>query len=260
MIILFPFLIPRIMAADFEIAEAGPQDTDAIALLFALSWASPFTRLQFGQVDPAQLATSMVPRIADHMAKENSKFVVARHQKNHEVAAVAQWTLPVEGESESIASETQEDSEERQQFEDEAYRRSLPDGSNRDLVMAFTLGLRQLREETLQGRKHILLENLATHPEYRGMGLASQLVQREVNFANSSQMLIYLDTASDNPAARLYKKLGFEEQGQNTIEDLSKYASLNHIRQIGCDTSHTHVAFLRYPDALSNTYKRKIID
>ncbi|KZM26413.1 uncharacterized protein EKO05_0005933 [Ascochyta rabiei] len=241
------------MAAKFEVSEAEPQDADAIALLFALSWASPFTHLQFGQVDPAQLATSMVPRIAEQMAKENSRFVVARHQKTHGVAAVAQWTLPAEEGSESVNSETQEDSEERQQFEDEVYKRSLPDSSNRDLVMDFTLGLRRLREETLQGRKHFLLENLATHPDYRGMGLASRLIQREVNFANERQMLMYLDTASDNPAASLYKKLGFEEQGRNTIEDLSKYASLDYIRQLGCDTRHTHVAFLRYPDALSDT-------
>ncbi|KAF9700194.1 hypothetical protein EKO04_001534 [Ascochyta lentis] len=240
------------MIANFDIAEAKPADADAIASLFALSWVSPFTRLQFGQVDPAKLAMSMVPRITEHMLEANSKFIVARHQKTQAVAAVAQWTLPAEEGSESINREKQEDSDERQQFEDEAYRRSLPDSSNKDLVMAFTFGLRRLREETIQGRKHILLENLATHPEYRGKGLASRLVESTSCLADEQQVLMYLDTASDNPAARLYRKLGFEEQGRNTIQDLSKYASMEDIQKIGCSTKHTHVAFLRFPCAARN--------
>ncbi|KAH6632985.1 hypothetical protein C7974DRAFT_452112 [Boeremia exigua] len=232
------------MAAHFEIAEAKPVDAEAIASLFALSWVSPFTRLQFGEIDPTELATSMAPRIAEQIVRVSSKFIVARHVETGNIAAIAQWTTPVETDSKQ---ELEEDRDERQQFEDEAYRRGLPESSNKDLVMAFTLGLRQLREDTLQGRKHYLLENLATHPDYRGKGLASQLVEWASSLADEQQVLVYLDTASDNPAGRLYKKLGFEEQGRNTISDLTNYAATDTLKRLGCGSEHTHVAFLRFP-------------
>lgn len=218
-----------------------------IASLFALSWISPFTRLQFGQIEPAQLAATMVPRITTQIVDGRSKFIVARNQETGGVAAVAQWTLPADTDANLANEESRKDCDERQQFEDESYRHSLPESSNKDLIMAFTLGLRQLREETLQGRKHFLLENLATHPDYRGKGLASQLIEWASSLADEQEVLIYLDTASDNPAARLYKKLGFEEQRQNTIEDLSRFAPIKTIQQLGCDNKHTHVAFLRFP-------------
>lgn len=239
------------MATNFEIAEARPVDTEAIASLFALSWVSPFTRLQFGQIEPAQLAATMMPRIAAQLLKESSRFVAARSRETGKVAAVAQWTIPVDTEATLANEESEEDREERQQFEDEAYRHNLPESSNKDLIMTFTLGLRQLREETLQGRKHLLLENLATHPDHRGKGLASQLVEWVFPLADEQQVLVYLDTASDNPAARLYKKLGFEEQGRNTIEDLGRFAPADTIQRLGCDTDHTHVAFLRFPQLAS---------
>jgi ribosomal protein S18 acetylase RimI-like enzyme len=240
------------MVIIFDISEAQPADAVAIASLFAHSWTSPFTRLQFGQVDPVQLATSMVPRIAEQMVKMNSKFIVARHVERQEIAAVAHWTMPDDTDVDAVVEEADQDTVERQQFEDEVFRRSLPDRSNKALVMEFTIGLRQLREQTLQGRRHILLENLATHLQYRGMGLASRLVGWASVLADDSQLLVYLDTASDNPAARLYERLGFEEQGRHTIEDLRKFAAAEDIENLGCDIKHTHVAFLRFPKNSSN--------
>lgn len=236
------------MAARFDIAEAKPADAAAIASLFALSWVSPFSRLQFGQADPAQLAASMVPRITEQMVKMNAKFIVAIDQETREIAAVAQWTVPIDGvPAAGEASETQENSDERQQFEDEVYRRSLPENSNKALVMEFTIGLRQLREQIIRGRNHYHLENLATHPNYRGMGLASRLIGWVFPLANEQQQVVYLETASDNPATRLYAKLGFEERGQHTIKDLSKFASIDDLKTLGCELSHTHVGYVRYP-------------
>lgn len=84
-----------------------------------------------------------------------------------------------------------------------------------------------------------MLENLATHPEHRGRGLASRLVASVFPDADEKGVVIYLDTASDNPAMRLYQRLGFQEVGRRTIEDLSRY---------GGEGSETHVAFLRYPE------------
>ncbi|KAF3038385.1 hypothetical protein E8E11_001978 [Didymella keratinophila] len=234
------------MATKFDITEARPADAEAIASLFALSWVSPFTRLQWGQIEPS----AMVPRISERMVKVGPKFIVARRPGASEVVAVAQWTIPAMQGAFNENAEPEEDRKERQQFEDEVYKRNLPENSNKDLVMAFTLGLRQLREETLQGRPHFLLENLATHPDHRGKGLASQLVEWAFPLADEQQVLVYLDTASGSPAERLYKKLGFEEQGQNTIKDLSRFASLDTLRELDCETDHTHVAYLRFPAPL----------
>ena len=238
------------MAAQFEIAEARPSDAQAISSLFAVSWVSPFTQLQFGKIDPSRMATSILPRIAELLVKADSKFVIARHLETGEVVAVAQWTTPQGTETHKKNGELEEDRIERQQFEDEAYKRKLPEGSNKELIMAFTLGLRHLREEILQRREHFLLNNLATHPDYRGRGLASQLIEWATLLADEHQVLVYLETASDNPAARLYKRHAFEEQGCYTIEDLTKYATPEELEQFGCDTQHTHVAFLRFPRAL----------
>jgi ribosomal protein S18 acetylase RimI-like enzyme len=83
------------------------------------------------------------------------------------------------------------------------------------------------------------LENIATHPDHRGKGLASTLINWGTSQADAKGELVYLDTASFNPAKGLYKKLGFEEQREcSKIEDLGKF---------GGQGSHTHVAFLRQP-------------
>jgi ribosomal protein S18 acetylase RimI-like enzyme len=58
--------------------------------------------------------------------------------------------------------------------------------------------------------------------------------------ADENGHCIYLETASDSQAMSLYKKLGFQEKGSSVIEDLSKY---------GGEGSHTHVAFIRYPNS-----------
>jgi ribosomal protein S18 acetylase RimI-like enzyme len=68
--------------------------------------------------------------------------------------------------------------------------------------------------------------------------LASHLIEWVFSHADEKGLVVYLDTASDNPAMRLYKRLGFEERGSRTIEDLSKY---------GGEGSETHVALTRHP-------------
>lgn len=84
----------------------------------------------------------------------------------------------------------------------------------------------------------VVLENLATHPSYRGQGLASKLIDWAFVRADEEGIIVYLDTARDNKALQLYKKLGFEEVGSTTIEDL---------RIHGGEGSHTHVALIRHP-------------
>ncbi|KAF2493301.1 acyl-CoA N-acyltransferase [Lophium mytilinum] len=222
-----------------ELLEAVPADSEAIALLFALSWTSPFTRLQFGNVDTDELARDMAPRIADHIKKPGMKFIVTKDQGSGEIASVAQWSVPLDDRpDEPEVKEAAEDETERQELEDEAYRKKLPENSNKDLIMEFTLGTRKLRKDALGEQKCYLLENLATHPSYRGQGLASKLINWAFVRADEEGVIVYLDTARDNKALQLYKKLGFEEVGSTTIESLSIY---------GGEGFHTHVALIRHP-------------
>ncbi|RMZ74642.1 acyl- N-acyltransferase [Pyrenophora seminiperda CCB06] len=188
----------------------------------------------------------MSPHIAQQIAGASMLFYVARRHDTQEVVSVAQWTGPF-GAPDATIEESVEQKEERQEFEDEAYRNSLPDGCNRHLTMEFTAGLRSLRERVLCGQKHFLLENLATHPDHRGQGLAGQLMEQVLTQADKQSVLVYLDTASDNSATRLYKRLGFKEQARHTIRNLSRFVAEAELERSRVGSDHTHVAFVRYP-------------
>ncbi|KAF2020528.1 hypothetical protein BU24DRAFT_416204 [Aaosphaeria arxii CBS 175.79] len=143
------------MATTYTVSKASPSDAHAIASIFAHSWTSPFTRLQFGHVDPSALAHAMAPGIVSQMQNPLVDFRVIRDlSDSEEVIAAAQWKLPEEDAIGEEDEETLEEKEERRQFEDDAYRNKLPDDSNKDLIMEFTVGLRGLRERTLGGRRH----------------------------------------------------------------------------------------------------------
>ncbi|KAJ4359837.1 uncharacterized protein N0V89_000393 [Didymosphaeria variabile] len=180
---------------------------------------------------------SMAPRIVESMSSPQNEYVLMRAEDGT-VAAVAQWTVSLQGAKNEKEGETPDEKAERLKLWDQGYRSRLPENSNKDLIIDFTIGLRELRESVLRGREHFLLENIATHPNHRGNGLASQLIRWVFPQADKQGALVYLDTASDNAALRLYKKLGFQEEGSDTIKDLTKY---------GGEGEHTHVALLRLP-------------
>jgi ribosomal protein S18 acetylase RimI-like enzyme len=232
------------MSCNWPISEAVEADSAGIASLFALSWTSAFSRLQFGHVDPITLITAITPRISQQIKTQNVSFIVIREPNIQKVVAVAQWTLPMQ---ELATEETQDDQDERQFLGDELYRKNLPEHSNKELIMQFTIGLRALRNRLLQGRKHYLLDNLATHPDYRGQGLASRLVEWVFPHADAEDVLVYLETASDNPAAGMYRRLGFEERGHYTIQDLGEFVAREELERCGGGTVHTHAAFVRDP-------------
>ena len=99
-----------IMNCDWMPSQARVEDSSAIASLLALSWASPFARLQFGRVDPLALTAAMTPRIAQQIAHPNAEFIVLRNPDTQEVVSVAQWSLP--SEAADVAEETQEEQDE----------------------------------------------------------------------------------------------------------------------------------------------------
>ncbi|KAH7396867.1 acyl-CoA N-acyltransferase [Phaeosphaeria sp. MPI-PUGE-AT-0046c] len=231
------------MAHDYLIEEATSTDAEAIANLFGLSWISPLSRLMFGDGGAQALTSAMGPQIARQMTKLNMLYLVARDSVTQDVVAVAQWTLPVE--DSSGTSESQQNQGERQELDDEIFAKNLPSGSNIEVVMDFTVGLRTLEQQLLEGEKHYSLDNLATHPEHRGQGLASRLIKWVLQRADEERTLVYLETGSENAARRMYERLGFKERGVYVMDDLGRFASKERLEACGGLTAHRHVAFVR---------------
>lgn len=225
----------------YTLGPAEVSDAHAIATLFSRSWTSPFTRLQFGYVDSPALAASMAPQIASQIDSSTTTLYTVMRSGSHEIGAVAQWTVPSLA-SESPENETADEKREREKRRDEQYLSELPAGANKLLVYEFMLSLRMLRHETLQSRPHFLLENIATDPAHRGQGLATRLIEWVFPHADSLEdgrgVVVYLDIESNNPAMKLYKRLGFEEKGTAVVEGLERFGGLG---------DHVHVAFTREP-------------
>ncbi|PVI04154.1 acyl-CoA N-acyltransferase [Periconia macrospinosa] len=225
----------------FTLAPAEVSDAHAIATLLSRSWTSQFSRLQFGDVDPPTLAANMAPQIASQIDHSTNTLYTVMRSEAHGIGAVAQWTVPSLA-GESLENETADEKREREKRKDEQYFNELPDGCNKPLVYEFMISLRKVRDETLQSRPHFLLENIATDPAHRGQGLATRLIEWVFPHADSLQdgrgVVVYLDTANDNPALKLYKRLGFEEKGKAVVEGLERF---------GGTGDHIHVALTREP-------------
>jgi len=233
-----------IMSREWPISKATEKDAEGIASLLVESWADPFSRLQLGNAESTDSAAAMAPRIARQMKAPDMEMFIIREPATGEIVAVTQWHLPKDV---PVNNETQEERDERQALEDELYMKRLPERSNKELIIEFGAGLRNLREGFIGNEKHYLLNNIATHQDYRGQGLASRLIEDMLLRADAEKTLVYLETASNNPAMRMYKRLGFEEYGQFTMEDLSKFASQEELDRCGGISKHTHVVFYRRP-------------
>ena len=76
----------------------------------------------------------------------------------------------------------------------------------------------------LRGEKwRYLIANVATHPDYRGRGIAHQLTQRGIEHVHeTSASAVWLQVREDNRIAhQLYLKLGFLERARRTTWGLS---------------------------------------
>lgn len=147
--------IQCIVSMTFRLFDATEADARAIATLFALSWESPFTRLQFGNMSRNHLAASVTPRIKEQLRTTATKYVVIRDPVSQGIVSCAQWTVPSSEERESILAEDEMeiDEEDRHQMEDEVFFQSLPQNSNKQLIMDFATRIRILRKETVADKK-----------------------------------------------------------------------------------------------------------
>jgi GNAT superfamily N-acetyltransferase len=247
----------------YTLHPAIPSNAPQISSLFAQSWTSPFTRLQFGTLDTATLATSLAGPIESTISKYKStncrtRYIVMQATKQgatgeeegeSEVVAVAQWSLsrpqgsnPGPGDASRHQEEERERDKEDEMDDDDAFLLSLPAQANRPLVLEFRRALRALCKRITHQKPFFLLENIATHPAYRGQGLASQLIEWVFPLADGYRYpggegaLVYLETARDNPAMRIYERLGFVEKGECKIENLERFGGVG---------THVHVGFVR---------------
>ncbi|KAI8935409.1 hypothetical protein NX059_007989 [Plenodomus lindquistii] len=238
------------MKSTWALSKAKSTDAGSIASLLAQSWTSPFTRLQFGNVGPVALATAMSPAIAQQIQQQSQTFfVVARDSESSRITAVVQYSITIP-DTLPTPYQTVEETEELLEFEDEAYRHCLPEDSNKDVIMEFTRSSRDLKHRVLQGQQeHVVLENVATHPDHRRRGMASQLVDWVIRCANEHHRPIYLNTERDNPVMNMYKKLGFEEVGTCTVSKLDRFVSKEELEKCMFGSSClTLVALIREPD------------
>lgn len=76
-----------------------------------------------------------------------------------------------------------------------------------------------------KGRKYFLIANVATHPAYRGRGIARKLTLTALDYVRThGATSAWLHVRDDNPIAiGLYETLGFEERLRRTIWQCDTY-------------------------------------
>ncbi|HWM18512.1 MAG TPA: GNAT family N-acetyltransferase [Ilumatobacteraceae bacterium] len=97
-------------------------------------------------------------------------------------------------------------------------------------VVSFCLNKRYEADDALNGRRDGSIEQLGTLAEWRGRGLASQLVIRSLHAfsaAGFTHAAIGVDSESPTGAARLYRQLGFEPLHRAIEYEIALDASLN---------------------------------
>ena len=56
---------------------------------------------------------------------------------------------------------------------------------------------------------------IAVHPSYQGMGIASSILRTYIQKAREDKKRLLIKVYKENPALRLYKKVGFEAYDEN---------------------------------------------
>ena len=90
----------------------------------------------------------------------------------------------------------------------EQYRQQFP---NADFDLILYGGTKIGNLYALRGPERFVLIDIALLPEYRNKGVGTDLVQSLINEADASQKSLDAHVRRDNPAWRLWQRLGFEK-------------------------------------------------
>ncbi|KAH7025061.1 acyl-CoA N-acyltransferase [Microdochium trichocladiopsis] len=210
----------------YTIELAAADDAEGIARVMLNTTESEFSRLQRGTMGDEDSQARMATRLQSVIASPEQHVVVARVQETGEIASAAVWAIKEEEAVPSADERARKIEERRQAFDPRM---------NVEYIVELMQKLGDLEHSLVQGRKHWLLDNLATLPEHRRQGLAGKLVEWPLEMADREGILCFLTTADGGGGESLYKKYGFERVGAAEF-DLAKY---------GGSGPHTHIAMLR---------------
>jgi ribosomal protein S18 acetylase RimI-like enzyme len=103
-----------------------------------------------------------------------------------------------------------------QQFaaQDEHYRTNYP-GATLDVVEVG--GERAGRLYVHRGPSDIRIMDIAIAPAFRGRGIGTRLLRALIEEAESSGRKLSIHVEMNNPAKRLYERLGFEPAGEHGV-------------------------------------------
>jgi GNAT superfamily N-acetyltransferase len=95
-----------------------------------------------------------------------------------------------------------------------AYEMQYPDASH-DII---ALGGEQVgRLLVARSSAEILLTDISLLPEHRGKGIGSELIGKLLDEAQRTSRSVCLQVLRNNPAARLYARLGFVQTGEDAL-------------------------------------------
>lgn len=102
----------------------------------------------------------------------------------------------------------------REQFEFQKHgRKSKRPRSTDEVIVADGVDCGYLTVD--RSGPEIVLVDLAILPEFQGSGIGSKALEQLLESATQSKQNVVLSVASDNPAQRLYERLGFSVVGEN---------------------------------------------
>ncbi|KAK1705936.1 acyl-CoA N-acyltransferase [Colletotrichum acutatum] len=85
----------------------------------------------------------------------------------------------------------------------------------------------------LEGTKYMVLQALATHPEYQGRGIGTRLLQHGLEKIDSQSLACWIHASPSS--YRLYEKAGFQEVGKSEY-DLAEWAPVGTGGEVGWGT------------------------
>jgi len=109
-----------------------------------------------------------------------------------------------------------------QQFaaQDVHYRKHYP-GATLDVIELD--GSRAGRLYVHRGARDIRIMDIALMPEFRGRGIGSDLLRSLITEAEASGRTLSIHVEHNNPARRLYERLGFQYAGEHGVYVLMVY-------------------------------------